>query len=357
MQEKRQSNIALSRAQQKQIFWTRLTQWEYWPMWLVHLPMFWLYPILALKRRALLFFSAANPNIETGGMLGEAKSDIFELTPDEYQPAWVLLQANASKTDIEQAIQKVGLPLVAKPNRGERGRLIKICKTKDDVFKHLEAHQVDFVLQAFAKGSCEASIMVARDPHTNQCTITSVTLKQFLSVIGDGKQTVDELMTQSPRALMQLERLRKHKPELLQSIPEKDQEIIIEQIGNHSRGTMFLDGNYLINDQMTSVFAQIIKQMNGVFYGRFDLRCTNLDSLQTGVGIEIVEFNGVGAEPAHIYQPGYSLFRAWWHIIRHWLTISSIAKANHKNGVTYMTLKQGKQHLDMLKEYNAQANA
>jgi hypothetical protein len=54
-------------------FMTRLTQWEYWPFEVIYLPIFVYWLWLSVKARSLFFFSAANPSIENGGMLGESK--------------------------------------------------------------------------------------------------------------------------------------------------------------------------------------------------------------------------------------------------------------------------------------------
>jgi len=55
---------------------TKITHWEYWPFELVYFPVVLYYFWLSIRARSFFFFSASNPSIETGGMLGESKFGI-----------------------------------------------------------------------------------------------------------------------------------------------------------------------------------------------------------------------------------------------------------------------------------------
>lgn len=50
-----------------------------------------------------------------------------------------------------------------------------------------------------------------------------------------------------------------------------------------------------------------------------------------------VEFNGIGAEPAHIYDPEYPVWKKYRDIYRHWRVIFEIYKIQAANGVEPMT--------------------
>ena len=86
---------------------------------------------------------------------------------------------------------------------------------------------------------------------------------------------------------------------------------------NHLRGVTFLNGNNLINDKMNETFDQLAKQLEGIYCCRFDLRCEDLEQLYTGE-VMILEVNGVGAEPIHIYDPGYSIISSYKDFLYHW---------------------------------------
>ena len=111
-------------------------------------------------------------------------------------------------------------------------------------------------------------------------------------------------------------------------------------IGNHSRGTKFLDANHLITSDLTRVFDRISQSIDGFYFGRFDLRCSTVADLYAGRNIKILELNGAGAEPAHIYQPGASIQAAYQALFHHWRVLYDISLENHRRGVAYMTLRE-----------------
>jgi hypothetical protein len=110
-------------------------------------------------------------------------------------------------------------------------------------------------------------------------------------------------------------------------------------IGNHCRGTKFLDGSHLITEELSDTFDAISKQIDGFYFGRFDLRCENVNDLYKG-NVKVMELNGCGAEPAHIYHPGYSIHHALRVLFEHWRNIFIIARENTKRGITYTPFKE-----------------
>ena len=120
-------------------------------------------------------------------------------------------------------------------------------------------------------------------------------------------------------------------------------------IGNHCLGTKFLNANHLINDQLTAVFNKISHEIDGFYFGRYDLRCPSLSDLYEGKNIKIMELNGAGAEPAHIYQPGFSILEGWQVLLYHWHILYEISILNHKKGVAYLTLNEARLILKRIK--------
>ena len=66
----------------------------------------------------------------------------------------------------------------------------------------------------------------------------------------------------------------------------------------------------------------------------------------------MIEVNGAGAEPTHIYDPRHSIFYAWKEIVRHWFILNKISRMNHKRGVKYLTVKEGLKMLRDDKEHS-----
>ena len=175
-----------------------------------------------------------------------------------------------------------------------------------------------------------------RFPNAGKGQITSVVMKEFLTVTGDGKATLEELITQHIRAAGRLDYLRNKYKSCLDKVLPPGEPMQLEPIGNHNRGTRFLNANHLINAQLVNVFDHLGKSIPDYYYGRFDLRVPSLDDLYLGKNIKIMELNGVNSEPAHIYDPGMGIGQAYRALFQHAKTIWQIANYNHTHlGVPY----------------------
>ncbi|HSZ26257.1 MAG TPA: hypothetical protein VK766_11075, partial [Cytophagaceae bacterium] len=232
------------------------------------------------------------------------------------------------------------LPVIAKPDIGERGTQVEKINNEQELQSYLQTNNCNFLIQEYIDFEIELGVFYYRFPDQTTGTISSIVKKEFLQVTGDGESTLGELITRYPRAGFQFDRLSLKLN--YTSIPQKGEKVLLEPIGNHCRGTTFLNANHLIDSKLTSVFDTISKQIPGFFYGRYDLRCKNMEDLKEGKNIKILELNGAGSEPGHIYQPGYSIFRAWRALLFHWKILYLISIQNHKKGIPYMRFSEAK---------------
>ncbi len=331
--------------------WYKITHWEFWPFAVLYLPVNFYYPWLAFKCRSLFFFTAANPSIDFGGMLGESKSAIFDLIPEKYLPAYRLI-APGDESAAKTFAQQIGYPLIAKPDIGERGKLVEKINDEQALEKYLAKCPVPFLMQAFVSFPLELGVFFVKHPNTTEGRITSIVEKDFMSVVGDGHHTVKQLLDSNPRALLQIDTNHPRFQLLLEEIPEKGKKVTVEGIGNHCRGTTFLNANNRITEQLNSTFNSIAKGIKDFHFGRFDLRCTSWSDLEEGKNIMILELNGAGAEPGHIYQPGYSLWKGYRTIFWHLSTLAEISRANRKKGIPYWTFAQGWKKMKTIRAYN-----
>jgi hypothetical protein len=322
-------------------FIIKLTSWEYWPFGIVQLPLFIYWFWLSLKARSIFFFSASNPGIAMGGMFGESKFDIIRRIPSQYVPTTILVEANTSKSEVLHLLHEnnFSLPVIFKPDLGERGYLVKKINNENEIDHYLQ-HGVNFLIQKFVALPLEFGVFYTRFPNEGEGKVTSVVMKEMLSVTGDGSSSLKQLILKKDRAKLQWNKLKEtYADRLLEVLPE-EQSIELVSIGNHALGTIFRDGSYLINEKLSATFDHISKQIDGFFFGRFDLRCESINDLYEGK-IKIMELNGCGAEPAHIYEPGYSLTKAVGVLFRHWRNIYIVASQNHSRGVPYISFKDG----------------
>lgn len=335
-------------------FFVKLRHWEYWPSSLVYAPAAFFYLYFAIRARRLFYFTAVNPVIETGGVFGESKINILNRIPKEVIPKTVFIPKEKQQVTTIIAAAKsanIPFPLIAKPDVGERGFLVEIIKNEAALAAYLKNINAPFIIQELIDTPLELSVLHYRMPDANTGKITSICIKKTLSVIGDGQSTIEQLMQKKPRARLQLARFQQNYASLLANIPTKGEEVELEPIGNHSRGTTFLNGNHLHSEKLERVFDKIAFQMEDIYYGRFDLKCESIKLLEEGKGISILEFNGVAGEPAHIYDPTYPVWKAYRDIYRHFKIIFKIGQAQKKRGIKSMSFKEIKASYQRYNEY------
>lgn len=335
------------------VFYIKLTNWEYWPLYIANFPLLLIWLWFALRARKLFFFSAVNPVIETGGMWGESKYNILQRIPEEYLPKTIFIHKEQDFFSVKNKFMSSGLsyPVIAKPDIGERGTLVVKIKDEQSLFDYFNKNKIDFLIQELISYPVELSVMHHRMPGNGAGRVTSVCVKETLKVTGDGISTVAQLMAKKSRAKLQLKRFEKTFPELLEMVPASQQILEVEPIGNHCRGTMFLNGNHYIDKKMTAVFNSLAATMDNIYYGRFDLKCSSVEDLKEGRGFKILEYNGIGAEPAHIYDPSYPLFEKYRDIYRHWKIIYRIYRLQKKKGVKAMSVKEAIRSLKAYFDY------
>jgi len=317
-------------------FVIKLRSWEYWPFGIVHFPVFFYYMWLSLRARSFLFFSASNPGIVMGGMFGESKFEVLKKVPSRYVPHTTLVPMAATKAEVLEKLTNEGLrlPVIFKPDLGERGYMVNIIESAEDIDDYLAKTQCDFLIQELVSLPLEFGVFYARVPCQNKGSVTSIVVKEMLRVVGDGTSSLQHLILQKDRAKLQWDSLKNTYSDRLSDVLKSGETLELVSIGNHCLGTTFLDGSHLINRKLSDTFDSISQQIDGFYFGRFDLRCATIDDLYEG-NIMIMELNGCGAEPGHIYQPGFSLRRAISVLIDHWRNIFIIARENTRRGATY----------------------
>ncbi|MBI5863633.1 MAG: carboxylate--amine ligase, partial [Planctomycetes bacterium] len=76
----------------------------------------------------------------------------------------------------------------------------------------------------------------------------------------------------------------------------------------------------------------IARGFHGFFFGRFDVRYADPREFAAGRGFSIVELNGVTSESTNLYDPDWSLFRAYRVLFRQWKLLFEIGAANRRLG-------------------------
>src|ERR1044072_6237490 len=95
---------------------------------------------------------------------------------------------------------------------------------------------------------------------------------------------------------------------------------------NHNRGARFINLSNEIDDRLCDVFDKISNETGHFYFGRYDLKCASVEDLKAGKNFSILEFNGAGAEPNHIYDCGMGYWEALKIISEHWNDMYNIGR-------------------------------
>jgi len=333
-------------------FLIRLRHWEYWPFFIVYLPVFFYWAWLSVKARSLFFFSTANPTIRNAGFLLESKKEIYDLMPAGSYPGTLYCRKGMQVHEILRLLEerRFKFPLMAKPDIGQRGMGVELLKNECGLLLYAMRSKVDFLLQEYVDYPLEIGVFYYRLPGEEKGAVTGVVGKEMLMVTGDGQSTVEALLLRNERYVLQLPSLRASAGRLLETTPAMGEVVELAPYGNHSRGAKFLDHSHRVTPRVAMVVDELCRQIPGFYFGRLDIRFQSWELLEEGKNFSVIELNGAGSEPTHIYDPGHSIFFAWKEIIRHHKLLYKVSLANRRQyGLTPMRFGEG---VKMLREYS-----
>lgn len=284
----------------------------------------------------------------------ESKKAIYDIIPDVYYPATLFFRVGTTSGDVLDRIRQRQLrfPLVGKPDIGMQGLSVKKLETEKDLIEYSLGSKVDFLIQEFVPFKNEVGIFYYRYPNEMNGRISGIVSKEFVSVTGDGVLTITELLKKDKRYVLQLQVLKKTYGVTLNRILPVGEEFVLVPYGNHIRGAKFVDASHLIDQQLTNSIDAVCRQVRGFYYGRMDIRYNTWEELREGKSFSIIELNGAGSEPTHIYDPKHSIFFAWKEIVRHLNILWKISTMNHRQlKRPYMKIRVGLQMLRDNKKY------
>lgn len=284
----------------------------------------------------------------------ESKKAIYDLIPDGYYPKTIFIKAGTGEEIILETIQehRLKFPLIGKPDIGMQGKSVQKFHNAQELFEYALHSKVDYLVQEFIPYTKEAGIFYYRYPGETTGHISGIVEKEFLSVTGDGISTTEALLLREKRYILQLPVLRKTIGSKLKTILKYGEEHLLVPYGNHVRGAKFIDTSHLTDEELTKSVDHICRQVDGFYFGRLDIRYNSWEDLRQGKNFSIIELNGAGSEPTHIYDPKHSIFFAWKEIIRHLNILLQISRINHRLlKKPYMNFAAGMEMLRANKRY------
>jgi hypothetical protein len=308
---------------------------------------------LGLRHRGILLPTIANPGLEGSGLTNESKSVLFDLLGPvgrAHLAPFITIRIGPSMRDeARRAMDDAGLdfPVVVKPDIGRRGFGVKTVHSEAALAEHLGKYPsgVRVLIQRYAEGPGEAGVFYVRMPSEERGRILSLTIKHFPEVVGDGTSTLRALIQRDDRARAFAELYFKRNRKVLDRVIPRGERHRIVSLGNHVRGATFEDGSSHITPALEQVFDTIAQEVPGFFVGRFDVRYESLEALRRGEDFTIVEYNGAGGEPTHIWDPRTSVVETYAGLLAHLKYLYEIGAENRARGARPMSLR------DLLRRY------
>lgn len=277
-------------------------------------------------------------------MAMESKMSIYGLIPRQYIPNTVFLSKDEAPDVALGRIRASGItyPFIVKPDIGMKSFGVEKIHDELQFREYVRKTPSHYLAQELIPYGNEVGVFYVRKPGEAIGKVTGIVSKEFLSVVGDGKSTVLELIKKNPRSHLQLHRLEKKLGERLYTVLEEGDEYILVPYGSHTRGAKFVDISHQLNDALTKTINEICTPMEDFHYGRLDVLYHTFDDLCQGKNFSVIEINGAGGEATHIYDPKHSLWFAWKEITRHWGMMCEVSMLNHQKGHSYLSFRDGR---------------
>ncbi|MEO8796098.1 MAG: hypothetical protein ABI390_11575 [Daejeonella sp.] len=320
-----------------------ITHWETWHWLAKYIPIMPVWAWYCIRSRSLWFFTPSNPTLTFGGFLGETKREMYEQLPPETYPSSVYISPKMEFECVENVFHNKGLkfPVAVKPDAGMMGFMFRKMDNADQLLHYHKSMPVDYIIQDMIDYPMEVSVFYYRFPDQQQGTITGFLKKEYLEVIGNGASTLEQLIDDYDRVSLRLEEIKSKFKDRLEEIIPQGERVCLSYALNLSRGGKLISLAAEKDSQLLKVFDDLSHYSKSFYYGRYDIKCKSVEDLKQGKNYSILEFNGSGAEPHHVYGNGNTLFQAYGILLHHWKMLFLIARINNKKGIKYWNFRRG----------------
>lgn len=286
---------------------------------------------------------------------------MYDQLPPHTVPRTIYIMHDLPFETVKQILAEAGFtyPFIVKPDVGMKGILFRKIDSEEQLQKYHERIPVEYIVQDLIELPVEVSVFYYRHPASAKGTVSGFIHKELLHVVGNGTHTLKELIENHPRAKHRMEEMQHRHGHRFDRVIENDHIFYLSYAGNHNRGAHFTNLHAEIDERMHQVFDALSHYSKHFYYGRYDIKTTSIEDLKEGKNFLILEYNGCGAEPNHIYDCNMSLLDAYREILKHWKALYEISKYNHRNGFPYWDfqkgyqfLKQSQQHFKLLQKYD-----
>ena len=340
---------------------------EFWPTWLIYLPVAFQWILLAGRYRSLTLPLIANPELTVSGMVGVPKSELMAQASEECAKSildWKIHTVTDQSISMQTAQWLVSLkamnidfPFVCKPDIGCRGSGVKLIADQSQLEAVMTVYPIGATLMAqkLASWEPEVGIFFVKYPDESKGKIMSMTLKYTPYVRGDGKSTLGQLVEQDLRASQLLSIYKERHLDNWQDIIADGVSYRLVFSASHCRGAIFRDACEHITSALTTKINSIMSGLPEFYYGRLDVKFSNLDDLKQGKNLQIIEINGASAESIQIWDKDATLRCAIKTLLWQYRTLFTIGSINRTRGYNPPTVSKilglWKKEKDLVKHY------
>lgn len=267
---------------------------------------------------------------------------MYEQLPQNAYPKTIYIKPATNFGVVKQQVEETGFtfPFIVKPNVGMAGILFRKIENWTELEHYHHLMPAEYLLQELVMLPVEYSVFYYRFPYEEKGHITGFLQKEALHVIGDGASNLLSLIKAHPNAKHRTEELSVWHKDYLQKVLAKGEKRYLTYAANLNRGATFINLKQEIDEQLHAVIDKLNLYSKTFFYGRYDLKAASLNALKNG-DFMVLEYNGSGAEPNHVYHSGYTLRAAQSEILKHWKILFEISMYNRKNGIPFWSFKKG----------------
>jgi hypothetical protein len=316
--------------------------WRTRSRWLAYLPFSSYLLFLMVRHRSMTLFTAANPGISSGGVVGESKSrslGLLSRVDGAVADFFVVHRGSgvpAMMRDAQSGMAAIGLafPVVLKPDVGERGYRVAVIHSEKDMKRYFGSATGSVIVQRLVDG-IECGIFYCRHPDEAYGRIVSIAETRFPRVEGDGCHTLDELIRQQRQSARMAAARSLIAPARLREVPANGQRVRLVELGFSCTQALFLDRCGWKTPALERAIEAISRAHPGFHIGRFDVCASSVEALQRGE-FKVIELNGVIAAATHIYDPAGTLAGALRVLLRQWRAAFEIGAANRARGARPM---------------------
>jgi hypothetical protein len=303
--------------------------YEFWPPRVFEAP-YYLYLGLQclLNRIGVKTLAKANYGLDHGEIgLGSKYESQLCFNQDYFLPTILIkgsLSIEQKRKEITAFIDEHGYPVILKSDVGCVGKGICKFSKPEDLDAKIPLLLGDYILQKFTPYTYEYGVFYTRLNGIPK--VTGINKKHFPSVIGNGKDSILELAKKH-------ERYTHHWHSFLQSIdtqrvPEVNEEVRLSFIGSHTLGCKFTDDTHLLTPELEEAIFAFFEDQPGFNFGRFDVKTESEEAFKAGKFV-VIEVNGVASLPTHMFDPAFSVFKAYKIFFQHGHLLAKIAR-EHK---------------------------